>query len=141
MTPQINEDGGLILHVHPSVSEVRDQTKIVSLGDRDLTLPLALSTIRETDSVISARNGQIVVIGGLIQNQSQDNNAEVPFFSKIPLLGEAFKQKRQSSRKSELVILLRPMIVDPAATQQDLRGSRERFNELGRILATPDTRF
>ena len=141
VTPQINEDGGLILHVHPSVSEVRDQTKIVSLGDRDLTLPLALSTIRETDSVISARNGQIVVIGGLIQNQSQDNNAEVPFFSKIPLLGEAFKQKRQSSRKSELVILLRPMIVDPAATQQDLRGSRERFNELGRILATPDTRF
>ncbi len=137
VTPQISEHDEIILHVHPSVSEVRDLTKIVSLGDRDLTLPLAQSTIRETDSIISARNGQIVVIGGLIQNHSQNQNSEVPFFSKIPLIGEAFKQKRQTSTKSELVILLRPVIVDPRTVRQDLEGTQRRFDDLGRLLSTP----
>lgn len=141
VTPQIGDNGDIILHVHPSVSEVTDQTKVVSLGGRDLTLPLARSSIRETDSIIIARNGQIVVIGGLIQNSSQDSNAEVPFLSRIPLLGEAFKQKRQQARKSELVILLRPTIADAASVERDLRESRERFDRFGRILSTPNSRM
>jgi len=81
VTPQISEDGAITLHVHPSVSEVNDQKKVITVGDRDVTLPLALSTVRETDSVIRAESGQIVVIGGLIQNTSEDNNSAVPFFS------------------------------------------------------------
>ena len=72
VTPQIAEDGAITLHVHPSVSEVNDQEKVITVGDRDVTLPLARSTVRETDSVIRAESGQIVVIGGLIQNSSED---------------------------------------------------------------------
>ena len=84
VTPQISEDGAITLHVHPSVSEVNDQKKVITVGDRDVTLPLALSTVRETDSVIRAESGQIVVIGGLIQNTSEDNNSAVPFLVKFP---------------------------------------------------------
>lgn len=130
VTPEISQNGTIILHVHPSVSNVTDQQKVVTIGDKDVTLPLALSTVRETDSIIKARNGQIVVIGGLIQNQSQDNNASVPFFSDIPVIGELFKQKRFQSTKSELVILLRPVVTDNQVWDQDLSRSRQRFNAL-----------
>ncbi|UZE95786.1 pilus (MSHA type) biogenesis protein MshL [Alkalimarinus alittae] len=137
VTPQISEEGSIILHVHPTISEVKDQQKVVSLGDRDVVLPLALSTIRETDSVIKARNGQIVVIGGLIQNISRETNSSVPILGDIPLLGELFKQKRYQQKKSELVILLRPIISSDRVYEEQIRDSRKRFGEFRDILASP----
>lgn len=139
VTPQIAEDGAITLHVHPSVSEVNDQEKVITVGDRDVTLPLARSTVRETDSVIRAESGQIVVIGGLIQNSSEDNNAAVPFFSEIPLLGELFKQRRFQSRKSELVILLRPVVVGADQMNADIAASRERMNVLKELLQSAES--
>ncbi|ONF44749.1 pilus (MSHA type) biogenesis protein MshL [Marinobacter lutaoensis] len=134
VTPQIGEDGTVTLHVHPSVSEVTDQEKVITIGERDVTLPLASSTVRETDSVIRAQSGQIVVIGGLIQNTSEDNNSAVPFFSEIPLLGELFKQRHFDARKSELVILLRPVVVQLDTMAKDIAASRERMSVLRELL-------
>jgi len=139
VTPQISEEGTITLHVHPSVSEVEDQQKLITVGERDVTLPLARSTVRETDSVIRAESGQIVVIGGLIQNRSEDNNSAVPFFSDIPLLGELFKQRNFQSRKSELVILLRPVVADPAGMSADVRASRERMGVLRDLLNSTES--
>jgi len=139
VTPQISEDGAITLHVHPSVSEVADQEKIITIGERDVTLPLARSTVRETDSVIRAESGQIVVIGGLIQSSSEDDNSAVPFFSEIPLLGELFKQRRFESRKSELVILLRPVVANASQMQADVRASRERMNVLRELLESSES--
>ncbi|WP_020406363.1 pilus (MSHA type) biogenesis protein MshL [Hahella ganghwensis] len=130
VTPQIGDNGEITLHVHPTVSEVEDQTKTIVIGNRSLILPLALSTVRETDSVIKARNGQVVIIGGLIQSITEDDSAEVPLLADIPWLGEAFKQKRQTERKSELVILIRPIISDPSIINTDLQQSEGRFGEL-----------
>ena len=105
VTPQIGDDGVIILHVHPSISEVQDQTKVVALGDRSLTLPLALSTIRETDSVISAENGQIVVIGGLIQNANEEvRRARLSWGHSGS--GGVVQAEKAAGTKSELVILL-----------------------------------
>lgn len=134
VTPQIGEDGNITLHVHPSVSEVNDQEKVITIGERDVTLPLAASKVRETDSVIRAESGQIVVIGGLIQNTSEDANSSVPFFSEIPLVGELFKQRRFESRKSELVILLRPVVAKPSTMSADVSASRERMEVLRELL-------
>ncbi|AHI29251.1 secretin [Marinobacter similis] len=134
VTPQISESGSITLHVHPSVTEVDDQNKVITIGERDVTLPLAISTVRETDSVIRAESGQIVVIGGLIQNSSEDTNSAVPFFSDIPVVGELFKQRRFKSQKSELVILLRPVVSEPARVTADIAASRERMNVLRELL-------
>ncbi|WP_150112672.1 pilus (MSHA type) biogenesis protein MshL [Marinobacter nitratireducens] len=134
VTPQISESGSITLHVHPSVSEVNDQEKVITIGERDVTLPLAASTVRETDSVIRAESGQIVVIGGLIQNSSEDSNAAVPFFSDIPLVGELFKQRDFQSRKSELVILLRPVVAKARGMSSDISASRERMQVLRELL-------
>ena len=139
VTPQIAEDGAITLHVHPAVSEVNDQEKVITVGDRDVVLPLARSTVRETDSVIRAESGQIVVIGGLIQNTSEDNNAAVPFFSEIPLVGELFKQRRFQSRKSELVILLRPVVSGSEQMSADVSSSRERMQVLRELLESSES--
>jgi MSHA biogenesis protein MshL len=139
VTPQIAEDGDVTLHIHPAVSEVSDQQKIITVGDRDVTLPLALSTVRETDSVIKARSGQIVVIGGLIQNNSEDRNATVPFLGDIPIIGELFKQRRLASRKSELVILVRPVVAGAETMQTDIDSSRERMTVLRELLQSSET--
>ena len=112
VTPQISANGDVILHIHPSVSEVTDQIKIITVGGQTQELPLAFSTVRESDSVVRARSGQVIVIGGLMQNISSNDDAGVPGLSKIPWIGNLFKQKRKINSRSELVILLRPTVVD-----------------------------
>lgn len=112
VTPQISERGDIVLHIHPAVSEVREQTKTVATTLGTLSLPLASSNIRESDTIIRAANGQVVVIGGLMQNATQDEVASVPVLGDIPLIGGLFRHTRQTSRKSELVILLKPTVVD-----------------------------
>jgi len=129
VTPQISDSGEVILHIHPTVSEVKDQTKTVTGPNGDLVLPLALSSIRETDSIVRAKNGQVVVIGGLMQNSAIDDNGKTPLLGDIPLLGKAFRQKRQSSVKSELVILLKPVVADDAAWETSIKSSKQRISE------------
>jgi MSHA biogenesis protein MshL len=126
VTPQISSSGEVILHVHPTVSEVTEQRKEIG-GE---LVPLAASTIRESDSIVKAQSGQIIVIGGLMQNSSRDNNAAVPWLSQIPGFGNLFKQKAQSGIKSELVILLKPMVIDNAGQNQLMQESADRTSDL-----------
>ena len=113
--PQINDNGEVTLYIHPSVSDVKEKTKEIQVStgaDGALKVPLALSTIRESDSIIRARSGQLVVIGGLMQNITHDNDAGIPYISDLPVVGALFRHRKQVNIKSELVILLRPIIVD-----------------------------
>jgi MSHA biogenesis protein MshL len=113
VTPQIDADGVVTLHVHPTVSEVRDDVKQLEFGANETeTFPLALSSVREADSIVRARSGQIVVIGGLMQESNRDERFGVPLLSRLPLIGFLFRQTKTSSRKSELVILLKPVVVE-----------------------------
>ena len=112
VTPQIDEKNNVILHIHPSVSEVTQKNKSFIVASQPYALPLAASTIQESDNVVRAQSGQIVVIGGLMREGTTEDNASVPFLGDIPLLGELFKHKRVTRIKSELVILLKPTIVE-----------------------------
>ena len=134
VTPQISEQGDIILHIHPSISEVEDQTKSVVLGNQTVELPLALSTIRETDSVVYAHSGQVVVLGGLMQDKSSDTNSGTPVLGNVPILGHLFSQQRNQSVKSELVILLKPVIMGPDGLKGGTRAAEERFDQFRRVL-------
>ena len=134
VTPQISENEEIILHVHPSISEVEDQSKIITLGDQNIELPLALSTIRETDSVVYARSGQVIVLGGLMQNKSVDNNAGTPLLGNMPVVGHLFSQQRNSTVKNELVILLKPTIMGPDGLPEDVNRSKRRFDKFRKVL-------
>jgi len=132
VTPQISQDGMVTLHVHPSVSDVKDQQKTVTIGTLTQQLPLALSTIRESDSIVRARSGQVIVIGGLMQDSSTNRDASAPGLSKVPLLGNLFKQKNNSFMKSELVILLKPIVVNDTQQWTDTIDEYSRsLNNLG----------
>lgn len=134
VTPQISEDDEIILHVHPTISEVDDQTKIITLGEDVVELPLALSTIRETDSIVFARSGQVVVLGGLMQNRSVDQNNGPPGMGKTPVLGHLFSQQRNLTVKSELVILLKPTIMGPDGLPSLLDEPMQRFKQFHTTL-------
>ena len=112
VTPQISSDNQVTLHIHPTVSEVTDQQKVLTVSGETDTLPLAFSQIRESDSIVKARSGQIIVIGGLMQNSSSDENFATPLLGKIPGVGRLFKSTRAVEQKTELVILLKPIVVD-----------------------------
>ncbi len=112
VTPQISEMGDVTLHIHPSVSEVLDQQKTVVIGNVAQQIPLALSTVRESDSIVRAKSGQVVVLGGLMQDRVDDLDAGTPGLSEIPVVGNLFKHKKKTMIKSELVILLKPIVVN-----------------------------
>ena len=139
VTPQISEAGDITLHVHPSVSRVRDQTKDLVVFGQPTTLPLALSTSRESDSIVRAKSGQIVVIGGLMQGEGSDDEAGAPGLSELPVVGYLFKQKRNSTKKSELVILLRPVVANDESWEDQIKATRARFKDLDYPLDTSFT--
>jgi len=112
VTPQIDDEGNIILHVHPSVSVVEEKTKNVNLGDLGtFTLPLASSSINETDSIVRVQDGSIVAIGGLMSQEQNTNRFGLPGISGLPGVGALFGQKSVSNRKRELVILMRSTVI------------------------------
>ncbi|WP_258807471.1 pilus (MSHA type) biogenesis protein MshL [Pseudidiomarina sp. CB1] len=125
ITPQISDNGEVILHVHPSVVETTEQNKTVTLNEESFVLPLAQSNIRESDTIVRARNGEIVVLGGLMQTSYSDNESKAPFLGDIPVVGNLFKNKRRTEQKKELVILIRPVVVGVDTWQQELERSSE----------------
>jgi MSHA biogenesis protein MshL len=130
--PQISDDNSVILHIHPAISEVMEKVKEISTStSEELSIPLALSTIRETDTVIRASNGQVVVLGGLMKNTVRDDESRTPVLGDIPGVGHMFRHKRETTAKSELVILLRPMIINSDQEWNgQLRDTARRFQDL-----------
>ena len=112
VTPQISADGQVILHIHPTVSEVTDQTKALTISGETDELPLAFSEIRESDSVVKASSGQIIAIGGLMRNSSRRHEFGIPVLGRVPGLRRLFGSSREIETKTELIILLRPIVVD-----------------------------
>jgi MSHA biogenesis protein MshL len=131
VTPQIDRYGGITLHIHPTVSEVVDQVKQINAFGVSQSIPTAHSTVRETDSVVYANSGQLVVIGGLMQEKTIKEEAGVPVLGKLPVVGALFRHTKSSSLKSELVILLRPQVINsPADWERMLESSRQRIEKI-----------
>jgi len=127
VTPQIDADGMVLLHVHPTVIETQEQEKIVTLNQEQFVLPLAQSNIRESDTVIRAKSGEIVVIGGLMQTIISESESKTPLLGDIPILGNLFKNKRNTEIKKELVILIKPTVVGKDTWKKELIRSRDQM--------------
>jgi MSHA biogenesis protein MshL len=122
VTPNINDQGFITLHIHPAVSTVTERNKVLNLGTLGTySLPLASSDINESDAVVRAHDGNIIAIGGLMRQSTTSADAGVPgtegtVFRK--LLGG---QTSRMSEKRELVILLKPTIIDPSKEESEGR--------------------
>ena len=122
VTPQISESGEVILHIHPTVSQVTSNVQVLTVGSQTDSLPLALSQVRESDSIVKAKNGQLIVIGGLMQTTHSTEDYSIPGIGSLPVIGNLFKSQQKIDSRSELVILLRPMVIDSDEQWNSMTG-------------------
>ncbi len=129
VTPQIDQDGNIILHIHPAVSEVTESVRILNLGGGvdDIRLPLAKSTVNETDTIVRVSDGNIVAIGGLMSLAMRDNRGGLPGVSEGGI-GDLARNTDRSMTKREIVILLKPTVI-----QSDLNWERDLEETRGRL--------
>lgn len=111
VTPQINDNNYVTLHIHPSITRVKSKTLDFELDGQHSSFPMALNTMRESDSIVRAKDGQVIVIGGLMQEATIESKDGLPFLTRIPGLGNLFRTNARTTQKSELVILLKPTII------------------------------
>lgn len=113
VTPQIDDNGFVTIHIHPSISDVSEKQKTIDLGSLGTyNLPLASSSINESDSIVRIKNGQIVAIGGLMRVSSNKDNSKVPYVGDLSFAGNLFKRVNENVSKSELIILIKPTIIE-----------------------------
>ncbi len=142
VTPQVDEHNYIILHVHPSVSNVVTKSQQIDLGTLgSFTLPLASSSVSETDSVVRVPDGNIVAIGGLMKMETDDTTSQIPGLGDIPALGKLFQHRSRNIVKSELVILLKPTVITSHESwDQDLLDTQARlqlFEEKPPVVVPP----
>ena len=138
VTPQISDDDQITLHVHPSVSVVSDKTKVINLGTLGtFTLPLASSSINESDTIVRVQDGTIAAIGGLMRQQQDSARSGLPGTTNTAA-GGLLGSRDQRLIKSELVILLKVTVIrGDAAWQQQAQELNDRMLQMRR--APPGT--
>jgi MSHA biogenesis protein MshL len=124
VTPQIDEGRNIMLHVHPSVTAVTEKTKQIDLGSAgNFRLPLASSSVNETDTLVRVQDGNIVAIGGLMQMESNLRSSGLPGTNDVPFLSTLFGNRANTGRKKEVVVLIKPTII---RTEQDWESQTRR---------------
>ncbi|MES1987888.1 MAG: pilus (MSHA type) biogenesis protein MshL [Pseudomonadota bacterium] len=135
VTPQIDKDDNIILHMHPSISQVTTVNKQLNLGGISgaINLPLASSNVSETDSIVRTHDGRVIAIGGLMTESSISNKSKVPGLGDIKGVGNAFRQKGSTTSKTELVILLKATVVQGQDSwSNDVLSSQKRIENMQR---------
>jgi type II secretory pathway component GspD/PulD (secretin) len=103
--PRVNADGDVTLRVHPVVSTI---TSVDSDN-------VPQTSTREAETTLVVKNGETIVLGGLIRDEMTKTITEVPLLSKLPLIGELFRNTTRSGRKSEILVFITPKIADTGA--------------------------
>jgi MSHA type pilus biogenesis protein MshL len=123
VTPQISENSSVLLNVRPTISRITGTKRDPHPA---LTIPNLVPEIqtREMESLMSINDGDIAVLGGLMQDQVNDTDDAVPGVSKIPIIGNLFTYRNDTTTKTELVVFLRPTVVRDASIQGDYSSFR-----------------
>lgn len=111
VTPQISADGFITMNIQPSVTE-RTGVATSRFGDQ-----FPILSVRETNTIVRVKEGETIIIAGLIEDNREVNVSKVPGLGDIPLIGRLFKRTTEEKRKSDLVIILSPRILRPGEMQ------------------------
>ena len=126
VTPQINDDGRVTLTVRPTISD-----RIADAADPNpiLIIPnnVPVMRVREMESVLQVGNGQTVVLGGLMQDRTRFNRDQLPIVGDLPTVGDAFKFRDEVATKTELIIFLRPTVIENPSLESDELKFFQRF--------------
>jgi general secretion pathway protein D len=107
ITPEISADGSITLRINPSISETASQ---ISSDNSTRSMPPDLSR-RQISSVITVKDGNRVILGGLINTKNTNDANKVPVLGDIPVLGYLFKREGMVKRTEEIVIIIEPHII------------------------------
>ncbi len=105
VTPQIADDGTIMMNIHPSITE---KTGERASPDGRTTFPLV--SVRETDTTVRVKDGQTIIIAGLMQERKEETRIGVPGLKSVPYLGGLFRHKVETKRNTELVIMITPTL-------------------------------
>ncbi len=135
VTPYINEHNVVTLNIRPTISRVIDNVEDPNPAFRsaDVISSVPVIQVREIESILSINSGDTAVIGGLMQDTVNDRSSGVPMLSDIPILGNFFKYKNDAREKSELIIFIRPLVINHASLNSDL-------SEFKQFLPSDDNR-
>ena len=134
ITPQLDEDGNIILHIHPLVSKVENGKLPFNFGTGIgiSEIPTPKSTINETDTMVRVQDGNIVALGGLMQVEMDNNRSGIPGAQDLPGIGGLFGNRTRNMIKKELVILIRPTVIKgDKEWDQDIQQTRDRMQSYG----------
>jgi len=116
VTPQVDDGTSVTLHVHPSLTSVTEKTKQIDLGSvGNYKLPVASSSVNETDTLVRIQDGSIVAIGGLMQMESSRSASGLPGTTGLGVFSALFGNKAVVGRKKEVIVLIKPTIIRTAA--------------------------
>lgn len=130
VTPQIDNNGVVTMQIHPNVSE-----KIGDSISPDGKSSKPVIQVREVDTIVKVRNGQTIVIAGLITDKIIEITRKVPLLGDIPIIGQLFTQTVQKKQKSELVILITPYLLNDRSIEEIRKEHEERLNKAGRFFS------
>jgi general secretion pathway protein D len=146
VTPQINEDGRVLLNVRPTITRLNTTQPFVndpnpSLCDATRTTcianPVPQIQVREMESVLQVVSGQTVILGGLMQDNATTSREQIPGADALGAAGDLLRFRNQGSRKSELVIFLRPTVIsNPTLDSEELKFF-QRFLPTAESVAAP----
>lgn len=123
MTPQINDSDTVLLNIRPSITRLLkdavDPTPGLLVSNK-----VPQTSTREMESVLKIENNQIAVLGGLMEDRMDKLTDEVPLLGRIPILGNLFQNRNDTTTKTELVIFLRPVVIKSASVDADFSEFR-----------------
>jgi MSHA biogenesis protein MshL len=133
VTPQIDADGNIALHIHPLVTSVASRPvgfNLVGVGAQ--SVDVAAINVSESDTMVRTQDGNIVVLGGLMKVELNKGRSGIPGLADAPLIGGAFRNSATDTIKRELVILIKPTIIESGKNwDQDLQATRNRMQRMG----------
>jgi MSHA biogenesis protein MshL len=137
VTPQIDEGNKIMLHVHPSVTTVTEKSKQIDLGSAgNYVLPLASSSMNETDTLVRIQDGNIVAIGGLMQITANRTSSGLPGTTSLPVLSSIFGNRANTGSKKEVVVLIKPTIIRTAEDwEAQNRRTRAALDDIDAVRA------
>lgn len=112
IVPYINDNGEISLTITPIISDlIQLQDKTIGSGGTQTQISLPTVDLRELSTTVKVRDGQMIIIGGLISKRENLQDNKVPGLGDIPLLGEVFKSRDKAESRSELVVVLQPVLI------------------------------
>jgi len=139
VTPQISENGSILLNVRPTISSLKGAGKIdptPNLGAQNIVPEIQT---REMESMLRLSDGEVAVMGGLMEDKINYTTNEVPGLGGVPLVGNFFRNRSDTSTKTELVIFLKPTIIHDPSINGDYRSFRDQLPKQDFFSGKPDS--